>query len=60
MGTLNIRTMSGMGRELEDVLERRNVNICAYRKQSGKGVKQGTLKMAANYSTMEQMAEEIG
>ena len=33
---------------------------CAYRKQSGKGVKRGTFDVAANYSTMELIKEEMG
>ena len=31
---------------------------CAYRKQSGKGVKQGTLEMDANYFTTELMEKK--
>ena len=33
---------------------------CAYRKQSGKEVKRGTLEMTANYSTVQLMEEKMG
>ena len=32
---------------------------CAYRKQSGKGVKRGTSEVAANYSTIKLMKKEL-
>ena len=61
VGTLNIETMTGKVRELADMKERRNVDVqyCAYRKQSGKGEKRGTLEVAVNYSTTELMEEKV-
>ena len=43
-------TMTGRGREL--------AVDCAYRRQSGKGVKQGTLEVDANYFTAELMEKK--
>ena len=60
VGTLNTGTMTGRGRELVDMMERRNVDILCLRKQSGKGVNLGTLEVAANYSTMKLMEEKMG
>ena len=60
LGTLNIGTMTGRERELADMMEQRNVDILFYRKQSGKGVKQGTLEVDANYFTTELMEEKMG
>ena len=34
--------------------------ICVYRKQGGKGVKQGTLEVDAKYFTTELMEEKMG
>ena len=51
--TLNIETMTVRGRELADMMERRNVKYCAYRKQSEKGVKQEILEVDANYFTTD-------
>ena len=39
VGTLNIGTMTGRGREPADMMERRNVDILCYKKQNEKGVK---------------------
>ena len=58
VGTLNIRTMTGRGRELADMMERRNVDI--YRKQSGKVIKQKTLEVDTKYFTTELMEEKMG
>ena len=41
------------------MMEQRKVNVWAYRKQTVKGVKRGTLEVAANYFTMEFMEEEM-
>ena len=60
VGTLNIRTMTGRGRELADMMERRNETYCAYRKQSEKVVKQGTLEVDAKYFTMELIEKKMG
>ena len=49
VGTLNIGTMTGRGRELADMMERRNVDILSYKKLSGKRVKQGTLEVDVKY-----------
>ena len=57
VGTLNIGTMTGSGRELADMMERWNIDILCLQEKSGKGVKRGTLEVAANYSTMELMEE---
>ena len=46
-GYLKYRTMTGRERKLADMMDQRNV-------------KQGTLKVAANYSTMELMDEKMG
>ena len=59
VGTLNIGTMTGRGRELADMMERRNVDIySAYKKLSGKGVKQGTLEVDVKYFTTELMEKK--
>ena len=39
-------------------MERRNETYCTYRKQSGKGAKQGTLEMDANYFTTSLWKKE--
>ena len=39
VGTLNIRTMTGRGRELADMMERRNVNILCLQETKWKGSK---------------------
>ena len=59
-GTLSIKTITGRGRELADIMEQRNVDICAYSKQSGKGLKRGTLEVDANYSKMGLMEQKMG
>ena len=62
VGTLNIGTMTGRGKELADMMERKDVDILClrYRKQSGKEVKQETLEVNANYFTTELMEEKMG
>ena len=60
MGTLNVRSMTARGRELEDKIKRRKVDVLLHRKQSGKRVKQGILDVAANCSKMELVEEEMG
>ena len=55
--------MTGRERELEEMMEQRNVlqeTYCAYRKQSGKRVKQETLEVDANYFTTKLMKEKMG
>ena len=60
VGTLNIGTMTGRRRELTDMMKRTNVDILCLQETKWKGVKQGTLKVATNYSTTELMEEEMG
>ena len=60
VGTLNIGTMTGRGRELADMMERRNVDILCLQETKGKGVKQRTLEVDANYFTTELMEEKMG
>ena len=55
IGTVNIGTMTGRGRELADMMVLKMWIYCAYREQSGKRVKRGTMEVAANCSTTEQM-----
>ena len=60
VGTLNIGTMTGRGRELADLMERRNVDILCLQETKWKGVKQGTLEVDANYFTTDLMEEKMG
>ena len=60
VGTLYIGTMTRRGRELEDIMERRNVDILCQQETKGKGVKQGTLEVDANYFTTDLMEEKMG
>ena len=62
VGTLNIGTMTGRGRELADMMERRNVDILCLQETRWKGsrLKQETLEVDAKYSTTELMEEKMG
>ena len=60
LGTLKIGTMTGRGRELADMMERKNVNILFLQETKWKGSKARKLEVAANYSTMELIKEEMG
>ena len=57
VGTLNVGTMTGKGRELADMMVKRKVYAC--RRQGGRGARPGTLEMAAKYSTMAKMGGEM-
>ena len=59
VGTLNIGTMTGRGRKLADMMDRRNVDNLCLQETKWKGVKRGTLRMATNYFTTELMEEEM-
>ena len=58
VGTLNIGTMTGRGRELEDMMERRNVDILCLQETKWKVVKQGTLEVDVKYITMKLMEKK--
>ena len=60
VGTLNIGTMIGRGRELADMIKRRNVNILYLQETKWKGSKAKTLEVDANYFTTELMEEKMG
>ena len=60
VGTLNIGTMTGRGRELADMMKQRNVDILCLQETKWKRVKRGTLEVAANYFTTEWMEKEMG
>ena len=49
VGILNTGTMTGKGREMADMTERRNVDILCLQEIKWKGRKQGTLEVNANY-----------
>ena len=61
VGTLNLGTMTGKGRQLAEMMVKRKVDIYyhACRRQSGRGARPGTSEMAATYSTMAKMGGEI-
>ena len=44
MGTLNIGTMTGRGRELADLMEKRNVDILCLQEEKWKGSKARNIK----------------
>ena len=56
---LNIETMTGKGRELAAMMERRNVRILCLQKTKWKESKVRNIGGAANYSTMELMVEKM-
>ena len=60
VGTLNIGTMTGRGRELTDMMERRNVDILCLQETKWKGSKQRTLELDVKYFTTELMEEKMG
>ena len=60
VGTLNIEMMTGRGRELADMMERRNVDILCLQETKWKGSKQGTLEVDVKYFTTELMEEKLG
>ena len=55
---LNIETMTGKGRELADMMERRNVDTLCLQKTKRKESKVRNIGGAANYSTMELMVKK--
>ena len=55
---LNIETMTGKGRELADMMERRNVDTLCLQKTKWKESKVRNIGGAANYSTMELMVKK--
>ena len=59
VGTLNIGTMTGKGRELADMMEQRNVDILCLQKTKWKGSKERTLEVDAIYFTTELMEEKM-
>ena len=56
---LNIETMTGKGREVAAMMERRNVGILCLQKTKWKESKVRNIGGAANYSTMELMVEKM-
>ncbi|KAI5750706.1 hypothetical protein M8J77_000625 [Diaphorina citri] len=59
VGTLNVRTMTGRGREVADLMSKRKIQrYCAYKKPDGKETKQKNLEMVVNYFIVVQMAGE--
>ena len=60
VGTLNVGTMTGKGRELADMMERRKVDIlCVQERPSGWGVRLGASEVVSNCSTMVWMGGEM-
>ena len=51
--------MTGWG-ELADMMEKRNVDILCLQETKWKGSKARILEVAANYSTVDLMEEEMG
>ena len=60
MDTLNIGTMTGRGRELADVMKRRNEDILCLQEIKWKGSKARNIGGDAKYSTTELMEEKMG
>ena len=61
-GTLNIGTMTGRGRELADMMERRNADILCLQETNWKGNKASNIEGGYKifYSTTELMKEKMG
>ena len=63
VGTLNIGTMTGSGRELADLMEQRNVDILCLKETKWKGSKARNIGDGCKQkqtSTTEMMEEKIG
>ena len=56
---LNVGSMTGKGRELADMMERKRWTYCVCKRLSGKGVRPGALEVASNCSTTAWMVEEM-
>ena len=52
--------MTARRRELAEMIEQRNVDILCLQETKWKGSKARKLEVAANYSTMELIKEEMG
>ena len=57
--TLNIGTIIARGRELTEMIEQRNVDILCLQETKWKGSKARKLEVAANYSIMVLIKEEM-
>ena len=57
---LNIGTMTGRGRELADMMERKNVDILYLQETKWKGSKARNIGGGKKYSTTELMEEKMG
>ena len=58
--TLNIRTMTGRGRELEDMMERRNVDILCLQETKWKGNKARNIGGGCKLFYNDLMEEKMG
>ena len=59
VGTLNVGTMTGKGRELAEMMVKRKVDILCAQETKWKGARPGTSEMAAKYSNMAKMGGEM-
>ena len=59
VGNLIIGTMTGRGRELEDIMECKNVDILCLQETKWKGSKARNMEVDAIYFTMELMEEKM-
>ena len=59
VSTLNIITMTGKRKDLEDMMKRRNINILCLKEIKWKGSKARNIGGSANYFTTELMEEKM-